>query len=235
MTQPTVNVNQWAELLAKTYQEERGEGAQETTSHDRVERAHEAATSAKEDKLEQEATSHHQDRIEPALEVQCQQTDTAEMAREAVRDQQSSSQQKDSLERAQEVTGDQEARGQHAQTCTADRDGMTDQPDARSVCFSEREEVEGELLYREREEVEGMDRTFHSLRPGRLNITELDPSLSLCFLCHTEQDFDNLCIGKTQAGLAYSIRLLNRYFLPLFIGRLKGLLQEYRLLLIYHI
>jgi hypothetical protein len=45
-------------------------------------------------------------------------------------------------------------------------------------------------------EVERMDRSFHSLRAGRLNISELDPSLSLCFLCHTEQDFDNLCIGE---------------------------------------
>jgi hypothetical protein len=45
-------------------------------------------------------------------------------------------------------------------------------------------------------EVERMDRSFHSVRAGRLNISELDPSLSLCFLCHTEQDFDNLCIGK---------------------------------------
>jgi Peptidase family C54 len=62
-----------------------------------------------------------------------------------------------------------------------------------------REEVEGELLYREKEEVEGMDRTFHSFRSGRLKISELDPSLSLCFLCHTEEDFDNLCIGMTQA------------------------------------
>jgi hypothetical protein len=45
-------------------------------------------------------------------------------------------------------------------------------------------------------EVERMDRSFHSMRAGRLNISELDPSLSLCFLCHTEQDFDNLCIGE---------------------------------------
>ncbi len=45
-------------------------------------------------------------------------------------------------------------------------------------------------------EVERMDRSFHSVRAGRLNISELDPSLSLCFLCHTEQDFDNLCIGE---------------------------------------
>ena len=26
-------------------------------------------------------------------------------------------------------------------------------------------------------------------------ISQLDPSLSLCFLCRTEEEFDNLCIG----------------------------------------
>ena len=34
-----------------------------------------------------------------------------------------------------------------------------------------------------------------SCRPGRINIAQLDPSLSLAFLCKTEQEFDNLCIG----------------------------------------
>ena len=34
-----------------------------------------------------------------------------------------------------------------------------------------------------------------SYRPGRINIAQLDPSLSLAFLCKTEQEFDNLCIG----------------------------------------
>jgi len=62
-----------------------------------------------------------------------------------------------------------------------------------------KESEEVELMDGEGEgvaEVERMDRSFHAMRAGRLNISELDPSLSLCFLCHTELDFDNLCIGK---------------------------------------
>jgi len=39
------------------------------------------------------------------------------------------------------------------------------------------------------------DSSYHAHRPGRISINQLDPSLSLCFLCKTEQDFDNLCIS----------------------------------------
>jgi hypothetical protein len=88
-----------------------------------------------------------------------------------------------------------------------------------------REEAEGELLYREREEVEAMDRTFHSFRSGRLKISELDPSLSLCFLCHTEQDFDNLCIGKTQAYSSnFFLRVEIKFFLTFFCRVMSWLL-----------
>jgi len=42
------------------------------------------------------------------------------------------------------------------------------------------------------------DVTYHSTRPGRININQLDPSLSLCFLCTTEEEFDNLCISMQE-------------------------------------
>jgi len=38
------------------------------------------------------------------------------------------------------------------------------------------------------------DTSYHADKPGRINISMLDPSLSLCFLCRTEEEFDNLCI-----------------------------------------
>lgn len=52
-------------------------------------------------------------------------------------------------------------------------------------------------VWREKETEEHMDAdaTYHAVRPGRINISQLDPSLSLCFLCKTEEDFDNLCIS----------------------------------------
>lgn len=37
--------------------------------------------------------------------------------------------------------------------------------------------------------------TYHSSRANRINIQQLDPSLSLCFLCKTEAEFDDLCLG----------------------------------------
>jgi len=37
--------------------------------------------------------------------------------------------------------------------------------------------------------------TYHSTRANRINIQHLDPSLSLCFLCKTEAEFDDLCLG----------------------------------------
>jgi len=48
----------------------------------------------------------------------------------------------------------------------------------------------------EEEEVqEEEDQSYHCPRPGRIAIEALDPSLSLAFLCTTEQELDNLCIG----------------------------------------
>jgi len=40
-----------------------------------------------------------------------------------------------------------------------------------------------------------INQTYHADKPGRINITQLDPSLSLCFLCKSEEEFDNLCIA----------------------------------------
>jgi len=37
--------------------------------------------------------------------------------------------------------------------------------------------------------------SYHCSSPGRINISQLDPSLSLCFLATTEAEFDNLCIN----------------------------------------
>jgi len=39
------------------------------------------------------------------------------------------------------------------------------------------------------------DASYHIPHPGRISISGLDPSLALCFLCITEQEFDNLCIN----------------------------------------
>ena len=43
--------------------------------------------------------------------------------------------------------------------------------------------------------VSSPDKSYHISRPGRIDISQLDPSLALCFLCITEQEFDNLCIA----------------------------------------
>ena len=40
-----------------------------------------------------------------------------------------------------------------------------------------------------------VDASYHVPHPGRLPLTQLDPSLALCFLCITETEFDNLCIA----------------------------------------
>merc|ERR1719350_2250189 len=53
------------------------------------------------------------------------------------------------------------------------------------------------------------DASYHCPRPGRINIAQLDPSLSLAFLCKTEQEFDNLCIGIQE-------EVLKQSFAPLF-------------------
>ena len=44
------------------------------------------------------------------------------------------------------------------------------------------------------------DQTYHVPHPGRINISHLDPSLAICFLCITEQEFDNLCIAIQVKG-----------------------------------
>jgi len=53
------------------------------------------------------------------------------------------------------------------------------------------------------------DSTYHVPHPGRINISHLDPSLALCFLCITEQEFDNLCIAIQE-------NLIERCQTPLF-------------------
>lgn len=59
--------------------------------------------------------------------------------------------------------------------------------------------VEDEVLYLDphttQPAVSSIDKSYHISRPGRINISQLDPSLALCFLCITEQEFDNLCIA----------------------------------------
>jgi len=57
--------------------------------------------------------------------------------------------------------------------------------------------------------VEREDRSYHVTRPGRIEIDQLDPSLSLAFLCRTEEDFDNLCIELQE-------QLLSKEQTPLF-------------------
>jgi len=49
--------------------------------------------------------------------------------------------------------------------------------------------------WREKQTEEQMnaDATYHASRASRMHISELDPSLSLCFLCKTEAEFDDLC------------------------------------------
>ena len=49
------------------------------------------------------------------------------------------------------------------------------------------------------------DASYHIPHPGRISISGLDPSLALCFLCITEQEFDNLCINiqvSTRGGIS---------------------------------
>lgn len=42
-------------------------------------------------------------------------------------------------------------------------------------------------------DAESDDRTYHCSEVLRLDLKHLDPSISLCFYCHTESDFDNWC------------------------------------------
>lgn len=235
VTQPTVNVNQWSELLARTRRHEDGieraqeaagrtEEAQESGSllqQDRVERAQEAAGHLS---GSPEAAEHCSDRdsVETAQEAASYQASsglhlhsTGDRAEEAAMCPQSLDLHHPPVDKAEEAASyKQSCGGLHHSSivdkaeeadCCQQQEASDRLEEADSVArYNERrsaeegrpggEEAEGELLYREREEVEAMDRTFHSLRPGRLNISELDPSLSLCFLCPTEEDFDNLCI-----------------------------------------
>ena len=51
-----------------------------------------------------------------------------------------------------------------------------------------------------------VDASYHVPHPGRLPLTQLDPSLALCFLCITETEFDNLCIA---------IQVIEKFFFSL--------------------
>lgn len=59
--------------------------------------------------------------------------------------------------------------------------------------------VEEEVLYLDPHTTQPasqrVDASYHVPHPGRLPLTQLDPSLALCFLCITETEFDNLCIA----------------------------------------
>jgi len=58
--------------------------------------------------------------------------------------------------------------------------------------------VEDEVIYLDPHTTQqaGSDwSSYHVSSPGRIHMSELDPSLSLCFLATSEQEFDNLCIN----------------------------------------
>lgn len=38
------------------------------------------------------------------------------------------------------------------------------------------------------------DESYHCVYPSRMNISDLDPSIALGFFCHSEEDFDDLCM-----------------------------------------
>ncbi|XP_027048707.1 cysteine protease ATG4B-like [Pocillopora damicornis] len=38
------------------------------------------------------------------------------------------------------------------------------------------------------------DESYHCAYPSRMNIADLDPSIALGFFCHSEEDFDDLCL-----------------------------------------
>ncbi|RWS04147.1 cysteine peptidase 2 family C54 protein-like protein [Dinothrombium tinctorium] len=53
------------------------------------------------------------------------------------------------------------------------------------------------------------DSSYHQETAARMDISQLDPSIALCFYCHTESDFDNWC------SLAYNA-LIDNEKQPLF-------------------
>ena len=59
--------------------------------------------------------------------------------------------------------------------------------------------VDDEVLYLDphfTQPASSSDTSYHLTRlSGRIDISQLDPSLALAFLCTTEQEFDNLCIA----------------------------------------
>jgi len=73
--------------------------------------------------------------------------------------------------------------------------------------------VEEEVLYLDPHTTQPasqrVDASYHVPHPGRLPLTQLDPSLALCFLCITETEFDNLCIAIQET-------LIERCHAPLF-------------------
>ena len=56
-----------------------------------------------------------------------------------------------------------------------------------------------------------VDASYHVPHPGRLPLTQLDPSLALCFLCITETEFDNLCIAIQVIEQTYTIDSLRTF------------------------
>ena len=75
--------------------------------------------------------------------------------------------------------------------------------------------VEDEVLYLDPHTtqpcVSSVDDSYHISRPGRISISQLDPSLALCFLCITEQEFDNLCIAIQVSTLSEHTSVLQYY------------------------
>lgn len=48
-------------------------------------------------------------------------------------------------------------------------------------------------LFVDLEEPEADDSSYHCSRASRMDISQLDPSIALCFYCDTEEEFDNWC------------------------------------------
>lgn len=74
--------------------------------------------------------------------------------------------------------------------------------------------VGNELVYLDPHKTQSLttpdqDQSYHCNDVLRLDVKHLDPSISLCFFCHTEADFDNWCVLVKRA-------LINNEKQPLF-------------------
>lgn len=49
------------------------------------------------------------------------------------------------------------------------------------------------VRYKETEAECKLDATYHCSNPNRMHISQMDPSVAMCFFCRTELEFDNLC------------------------------------------